>query len=166
MDEILWQYSYLWIAAALTIMAGLVLLTRNPKWRDILAFGVIFAGLVSAWLILHPKQTPLLPGAREVQAMIGQGTPVLLEFQSPYCIYCTIAEPIVDALEKEMGERLRIIHIDVQGPIGRDLAEVYDFEYTPTFIFFDAQGQEMWRQIGGIDVEHVRMSVAGTGQTQ
>lgn len=166
MDEIIWQYSYLWIAAALTIMAGLVLLTRNPGWRDALAFGVIAAGLVSAWLILHPRQTPLLPGAKEVQAMIGQGTPVLLEFQSPYCIYCTMAEPIVNSLEKDMGNRLHVIHVDVQGRIGRDLASVYDFEYTPTFIFFNADGREMWRQIGGIDVKHVQDSISQTGQTQ
>jgi hypothetical protein len=84
MDEIYNHYSFLWIALSLTIVAGLVLLTNKPKLRDFISFGVIVAGLVVAWLILHPRQTPLMSDAKAVQAMIGGGTPVLLEFQSPY----------------------------------------------------------------------------------
>jgi uncharacterized protein YjeT (DUF2065 family) len=84
MDEILWHYSYLWIAGGLTLVAGLVLLTHGPKLRDFIAFGAIVAGLVVAWIILHPHQTPLIPSAKAVEQMIGAGKPVLLEFQSPY----------------------------------------------------------------------------------
>jgi hypothetical protein len=39
------------------------------------------------------------------------------------------------------------------------LAPVYDFEYTPTYIFFDGQGHEVWRTIGEIDPQRVRDSV-------
>ncbi|WKZ35365.1 MAG: hypothetical protein QY332_17275 [Anaerolineales bacterium] len=78
------QYSFLSIAAGFTLIAGLILLTHKPKWNDYLAFGVIVAGLVTAWVVLHPRQTPLMEDAKMVQAMIGAGTPVLLEFQSPY----------------------------------------------------------------------------------
>ncbi|HEY6073756.1 MAG TPA: hypothetical protein VIV15_10270, partial [Anaerolineales bacterium] len=78
------HYSFLWIAVALTIVAGLVLLTHKPQLRDFISFGVIVGGLLLAWLILHPQQTPLMNDAKSVQAMIGSGTPVLLEFQSPY----------------------------------------------------------------------------------
>lgn len=84
MEELYNHYSFLWIAAGLTIVAGLVLLTNKPRVRDFVAFGVIVAGLLSTWLILHPHQTPLMNDAKTVQAMIGAGTPVLLEFQSPY----------------------------------------------------------------------------------
>ena len=48
------------------------------------AVGMIVTGLVTAWVILHPRQTPLMDDAKVVQDMIGAGTPVLLEFQSPY----------------------------------------------------------------------------------
>ncbi len=84
MEELYNHYSFLWIAIGLTIVAGLVLLTNKPRLRDFISFGVIVAGLATAWLILHPHQTPLLRDAQSVQAMIGAGTPVLLEFQSPY----------------------------------------------------------------------------------
>ena len=84
MDEIYNHYSFLWIALGLTLVAGLVLLTNKPKLRDFISFGVIVTGLFVSWLILHPHQTPLMSDAKVVQAMIGDGTPVLLEFQSPY----------------------------------------------------------------------------------
>ncbi len=71
-------------ALSLTGVSGLILLASKPKWNDYLSFGLIVGGIVTAWVILHPRQTPLMDDARKVQAMIGDGTPVLLEFQSPY----------------------------------------------------------------------------------
>ena len=78
------QYSFVFFALGLVIAAGFILLTNKPKWNDYLAFGVIVVGLFTAWVIVHPRQTPLMDDAKSVQAMIGAGTPVLLEFQSPY----------------------------------------------------------------------------------
>jgi hypothetical protein len=84
MEALYNHYSFVWIALGLTLVAGLVLLTNKPHLRDFVSFGVIVAGLIVAWLVLHPHQTPLMDDAKSVQAMIGSGTPVLLEFQSPY----------------------------------------------------------------------------------
>lgn len=84
MAEIYNYYSFLWISLGVVIVAGLVLLTNKPRTREYIAFGVIAVGLSSAWLVLHPRQTPLMSDAKAVQAMIGAGKPVLLEFQSPY----------------------------------------------------------------------------------
>jgi len=78
------QYSFVTGAVALILIAGLILLTNKPRWNDYLAFGVIVLGLFAAWSILHPVQTPLMDDAKAVKAMIGSGTPVLLEFQSPF----------------------------------------------------------------------------------
>ena len=159
MDEIYNHYSFLWIALGLTIVAGLVLLTNKPKFKDYLSFSVIAAGLFVSWLILHPHQTALMKDARSVQAMIGSGTPVLLEFQSPYCIDCTAEKPIVDGLENNLGPKLHVIRINIQDQIGHELAPVYNFEYTPTYIFFDVNGNEVWRSIGEIDPQKERDSV-------
>jgi hypothetical protein len=81
---ILNQYSFISIGVVFALVAGLILLTNKPRWNDYLAFGVILAGLVAAWGIVHPRQTPLMDDAKTVQSLIGSGTPVLLEFQSPY----------------------------------------------------------------------------------
>lgn len=84
METLFSQYSFVFIAAGFAGIAGFILLTNKPKWNDYLAFGVIVGGLVAAWTILHPRQTLLMDDAKDVQAMIGAGRPVLLEFQSPY----------------------------------------------------------------------------------
>jgi hypothetical protein len=65
----------------------------------------------------------------------------------------------VDGLESELGPRLHILRVNVQDQVGRELAPVYGFEYTPTYIYFDAQGHEVWRSIGEIDAAKVRSSV-------
>ena len=78
------QYSAVWIAAFLMVIVGLFLFRRRPKWPQFLTFGVLLLGLVAGWFFIHPTQTSLVDSASNVQANIGKGTPVLLEFQSPY----------------------------------------------------------------------------------
>ncbi len=153
------QYSFGIAAASILIVAGLVLFRKKPRLSDMLAYLLLTAGLAAAWLALRPTQTQLMGEAAAVQKMIGAGVPVLLEFQSPYCVGCMAIKPTVDALEQELDGRLHIIRLDVQSPVGRELAPVYGFQFTPTFIFFDAQGREAWRQIGGLDADRVRRAV-------
>lgn len=78
------EYSFPIIGLILSSAAGYMLLAHKPKWSDFLAFGVIVAALISSWVILHPTQTPLMNDAKQAQSLIGAGTPVLLEFQSPF----------------------------------------------------------------------------------
>jgi len=84
MNQLVNQYSALWTTGAFLLLVALVLFRQKPKLNDFIALGVVSIGLVLAWLILHPTQTPLMDDAKMVQEMIGQGKPVLLEFQSPY----------------------------------------------------------------------------------
>ncbi len=65
----------------------------------------------------------------------------------------------MDGIEQEYVDRLLVIRLNIQEEAGRELAPVYKFEFTPTFIFFDAQGNEVWRSIGELDVERVRQSM-------
>lgn len=160
MTQIFNQYSSLWMAAILVVVVAVALFRHHrPSLRDFLALGALVAGLFTAWLMLRPVQTPLMEDAQKVQASIGQGKPVLLEFQSPYCIACTQMKPIVDGLEQELQGRLLVIRLNVQEEVGRELAALYEFQYTPTFIFFDAEGNEVWREVGRLDVQRVRESV-------
>jgi hypothetical protein len=84
MNQIVNQYSALWMAGAFLLLVALILFREKPKSGDYIALGVVAIGLALAWALLHPTQTPLMEDARTVQAMIGQGEPVLLEFQSPF----------------------------------------------------------------------------------
>ena len=65
----------------------------------------------------------------------------------------------MDRLENEAGKRLDVIRLNIQEPVGKEMAKEYGFQYTPTFIFFDENGEEIWRQVGGLDAEHVLESL-------
>ncbi len=66
----------------------------------------------------------------------------------------------MDGLQSQFALRLQVLRVNIQDPVGRELAPVYDFEYTPTYIFFDAKGKEMWRTVGEIDPQRVQASLA------
>jgi thiol-disulfide isomerase/thioredoxin len=135
-------YSFLLVILGIIGVSALILLTNKPKQNDYIAFSVITIIAILSWAILHPRQTPLMDDSQTVLKMIGAGTPVLIEFQSPYCISCTQIRPVVDQLEQELssevsiGPKIHIIRINVQERVGKDLARVFDFQATPTFIFF------------------------------
>ena len=65
----------------------------------------------------------------------------------------------MDELERQLGDHLEVIRVNAQEDVGRDLAKFYDFRFTPTFIFFDAEGQELWREVSNIDPQRVRESL-------
>jgi hypothetical protein len=64
--------------------------------------------------------------------------------------------PVVDAVEREFGDALQVIRVNVQDPAGRELARSYGFEFTPTFILFDGEGRELWRSIFVLDPARLR----------
>ena len=78
------QYSFIIISVFLILLAGFFLLGKQPKLKHFLTLGVIVLGFGAAWFILRPHQTPSMGNANAVTGLIGAGTPVLLEFQSPY----------------------------------------------------------------------------------
>lgn len=55
------------------------------------------------------------------------------------------AKPVVDGLEKELGKRVRFVRVDISTPNGRKIAARVGLDTVPTFIGFDAKGNEMWR---------------------
>ena len=72
---------------------------------------------------------------------------------------CTVAKPIVDGIEDQYAGQVLVLRVNVQDSAGKALAEEYDFRVTPTFIFFDALGSEVWRSIGSIDPQQVAGSL-------
>ena len=65
----------------------------------------------------------------------------------------------MDELEAELGSQILFIRLNIQESVGRELAPVYGFEFTPTFIFFDANGNELWRSVGAFDPQKLRDSL-------
>ena len=84
MGKLFNYYSLMWIAGILLIVLGILFFRQKPKLANVISFGVVIVGLAYAWTVIRPRQTMLMDNAQAVQDMIGQGQPILLEFQSPY----------------------------------------------------------------------------------
>jgi len=59
-------------------------------------------------------------------------------------------------LEREFEGQLTVIRLNVQDTVGQILGRKYRFEFTPTFILIDGQGNEVWRSVGMIIPDDVR----------
>ncbi len=152
------HYSFLLAAAVCTLALGLVVLRRGLRRSDLTALGALALGFVLAFWLLRPSASGLADAA-QVRQRIGAGVPVLLELQSPYCLGCMAARPVVDRIERTSTDRLEVIRLNIQDPGGRQLAADFAAQFTPTFIFFDAQGQESWRTVGAVDPLAVQQSL-------
>jgi thioredoxin-related protein len=73
---------------------------------------------------------------------------------------CAAAAPIVNGLEQEFEGRLIVVRVDIQTQVGTQLTSQYGSRVSPTFIFFDEVGNELWRSFGSIDSEQVRSTLS------
>ena len=64
----------------------------------------------------------------------------------------------MNRLKQEFPVKLLVVSVDVQSALGNDLVREYG-KFTPTFVFFNTEGEEIWRAIGSIDPEKVRQSL-------
>jgi thioredoxin-related protein len=70
------------------------------------------------------------------------------------------AKPIVDGIEKQHADTLNVIRVNVQDDAMRPLMKTYAFQFTPTFVLFDAVGEEIFRTVGAIDPEAIEKALA------
>ena len=76
------------------------------------------------------------------------------------------AKPIVDGIERKHEDQLTVIRLNVQDPAGAALLDQFEFRATPTFIFFDPEGEEVQRWVGAIlsaEVDQLMAEFAGAG---
>jgi thioredoxin-related protein len=72
---------------------------------------------------------------------------------------CLAAEPVVNGLKTEFAGQLTVLQVDVATSAGKEISAQFNAFGTPTFIFFDADGKEVWRTIGALDPYKVRASL-------
>jgi thioredoxin 1 len=79
----------------------------------------------------------------------------LVELGSVNCIPCKAMQPVMKAVEKEYGGRVKVVFYDVWTPEGRPYAEKYQIRAIPTQVFLDQDGKEFFRHMGFFSKEEI-----------
>lgn len=77
--------------------------------------------------------------------LLKGNAPVLVDFYATWCGPCKMMPPILQELKQSMGEKVRVVQIDVdKNPA---VAQRYQVQSVPTLMLFH-RGQMKWRKAG------------------
>lgn len=111
---------------------------------DLIILACIGLACFVVWRVLVSRNTEGIGTVQAFQDALRNGEhATLVEFYSPYCAGCLAMKPIVDQLEAEAGERLKVILLNIDTEPGRSLIDTYTVLFTPTFVYFDRNGNKL-----------------------
>ncbi len=96
----------------------------------------------------EPADTPAVPAEVPVRGMV-----TMIDLGAKKCIPCKMMAPILEKLEKEYQGRAAIVFTDVWKDPGQ--ASKYGIRTIPTQIFFNENGEEVWRHQGFMSEEAI-----------
>ena len=90
--------------------------------------------------------------------IIQGNTLVFVDFFATWCGPCKMMHPVLEGLKKQLGERVKIVKIDIYSPVNRQLVNSYQVQAVPTLMLFKA-GKMVWRQSGAMQATQIRQVI-------
>ncbi len=87
------------------------------------------------------------------QDIVNGEVPTLVDFFATWCGPCKAMQPVLDQLKNDIGEKVRIVKIDVDK--NPQAADKFKVRGVPTFVLFKS-GEIMWRQSGGMPLQTLK----------
>jgi len=109
-----------------------------------------------------PTSANPLPGSA-LAGSLRSGKPTMADFGAGWCRACQEQEPILHQAVARYQGKANVVYVDTnQYP---DLTRQYGIRVIPTQIFFDAQGNEVSRHMGGYPLADIDRDFAALGAT-
>lgn len=116
--------------------------------------------VAESWLA---RQSPL---ARDnpVEKVRDSGKPSLVDFGATGCGPCDMMAPILEELKIKYEGRLNVVFVHVRER--QVLGARYDIQNIPVQVFFDKDGNEVFRHVGFFPQEEIEIRLVQMGVTQ
>ena len=141
------NYSYL-ILGSVLMLSTTILTWRlfSLGWAiAISSTMMVFLVIIQSIASIDRNSIDTLEGFNNI---LASRDPVLLELYSNFWVACLKAKSDVDRLESNL-KNFRVIRVNVSSSLGKYIRQKYHASMVPTFIVFDKNGHETWRDSGG-----------------
>lgn len=97
------------------------------------------------------------------QELIDGDIPILVDFFATWCGPCKMMQPILEDTAKKMGEKVKIVKVDVdKNPLA---ASKFQVRGVPTLILFQ-KGKILWRESGVVPAHQLVKSIESNIQAK
>ena|ERR1051326_3734201 len=84
--------------------------------------------------------------------ILESGKPVLIDFFAEWCGPCKLMKPILTDLRKRMGDKIRILKVDVdRSPV---VSSAFEIQSVPTLMLIQNKNI-LWRQAGVVQASQL-----------